>query len=98
MKQLGIEGVRRGRRCMTTIPSEAADKPPDLVNREFSADLPNPLWVADTTDCATLSGFVSVLSLRKYLFPGFDVFQFIGKFFFGNLSIVCNLGSKPIAI
>ena len=24
MKQLGIEGVRRGRRCITTIPSEAA--------------------------------------------------------------------------
>ena len=38
MKQLGIEGVRRGKRCITTIPSESACKPLDLVNREFSAD------------------------------------------------------------
>jgi len=60
MKRLGIEGVRRGRRCITTIPSEAAHKPLDLVNREFSALHPNQLWVADITYVATWSGFVYV--------------------------------------
>ena len=60
MKKLGIEGVRRGRRCITTIPSEAAHKPLDLVNREFSALHPNQLWVADITYVATWSGFVYV--------------------------------------
>jgi len=60
MKQLGIEGVRRGRRCITTIPDEAAYKPLDLVNREFSADRPNQLWVADITYVATWIGFVYV--------------------------------------
>jgi putative transposase len=63
MKKLSIEGVRPGRRCITTIPSEAAHKPLDLVNREFSALHPNQLWVADITYVATWSGFVYVAFL-----------------------------------
>jgi len=49
MKSLGISGVRRGKRCITTIPSEQADRPLDLVQRQFTADRPNQLWVADIT-------------------------------------------------
>ena len=60
MNQLGIEGVRRGKRCITTIPDEAAQKPLDLVQRQFSAGRPNQLWVADITYVATWSGFVYV--------------------------------------
>lgn len=60
MKKLCIEGVRRGRRCITTIPSEAVHRPLDLVKREFSANHPNQLWVADITYVATWSGFVYV--------------------------------------
>ena len=60
IKQLGIEGVRRGRRCVTTIPSDQAEHPVDLVNRQFSAIRPNQLWVADITYVATWSGFVYV--------------------------------------
>jgi len=60
MKQLGIEGVRRGKRCITTIPDEAVHKPLDLVQRQFSADRPNQLWVADITYVATWSGFAYV--------------------------------------
>lgn len=60
MKRLGLEGVRRGKRCITTIPSELADKPLDLVNREFTATRPSQLWVADITYVATWSGFVYV--------------------------------------
>lgn len=33
MSHMGLEGVRRGKRCRTTIPDELADKPLDLVNR-----------------------------------------------------------------
>ena len=60
MKDLGIQGVRRGRRCITTIPDENAEKPLDHVNRNFTASRPNQLWVADITYVATWSGFVYV--------------------------------------
>ena len=60
MKVMEIQGVRRGRRCITTIPDERAAKPLDLVNREFTAQRPNQLWVADITYVATWSGFVYV--------------------------------------
>lgn len=60
MGALGLEGVRRGRRCVTTIPDELAAKPLDLVNRQFTAERPNQLWVADITYVATWSGFVYV--------------------------------------
>jgi transposase InsO family protein len=60
MKRLGIEGARRGRRCRTTIPDTAADRPADLVLRQFVAERPNQLWVADITHVATWSGFVYV--------------------------------------
>jgi transposase InsO family protein len=60
MRRLGLQGVRRGRRCKTTIPSESANRPLDLVNREFVAERPNQLWVADITYVATWSGFVYV--------------------------------------
>ena len=60
MKQLGIEGVRRGKRCKTTIPSDSSDRPLDPVNRNFTATGPNQLWVADITHVASWSGFVYV--------------------------------------
>ena len=38
----------------------AAVRPPDLVSRQFTADRPNQLWVADLTYVATWRGFVYV--------------------------------------
>jgi putative transposase len=59
MGELGLEGVRRGKTYKTTTP-DAAARPADLVERDFSAQRPNQLWVADLTYVATWSGFVYV--------------------------------------
>ena len=60
MADLGLEGVRRGRTHRTTTPDAATPRPADLVERDFSAQRPNQLWVADLTYVATWSGFVYV--------------------------------------
>jgi putative transposase len=56
----GLEGVRRGARRRTTIPDGQAERPLDLVERDFSAAGPNRLWVADFTYVMTWSGVVYV--------------------------------------
>ena len=56
MRQLGLRGVRRGRRTRTTIPAAAAGRPPDLVQRNFHAPAPNRLWVVDITYVPLWSG------------------------------------------
>ncbi len=58
MRSLGISGVVRGRRFKTTIADDKADRPSDLVNRQFVADRPNQLWVADLTYISTWRGSV----------------------------------------
>ncbi len=60
MKTLGLRGVVRGRRIKTTFPSNLAERPLDLVNRDFKVERPNALWVADLTYVATWRGFVYV--------------------------------------
>ena len=59
MREIGLQGVVRGRRAKTTIPSPAPC-PRDLVNRDFNPEGPNWLWVADLTYVAAWSGFVYV--------------------------------------
>ena len=61
MRAMGLEGAVRGRAWMTTTqPAPAADRPSDLVERDFHANRPNQLWVADFTYVATWRGFVDV--------------------------------------
>ena len=60
MRQAGLRGVVRGKRRRTTIPGDRADRPADLVDRQFSAAEPNRLWVADFTYVMTWSGVVYV--------------------------------------
>ena len=60
MRDLGLQGVVRGRRFKTTIPDDMMVRPADLVGRDFTATRPNQLWVADLTYVATWGGFVYV--------------------------------------
>jgi putative transposase len=56
MPQLGIAGVVRGRRTVTTIADPARPVPDDLLKRDFTAPAPNTRWVADLTEVVTWGG------------------------------------------
>jgi putative transposase len=61
MGEMGLRGAVRGRKFVrTTITDETAQRPQDLVSRQFRATAPNQLWVADLTYVATWRGFVYV--------------------------------------
>jgi putative transposase len=60
MRDMGLQGAVRGKKCKTTVADEESARPADLVNRDFTASGPNQLWVADLTYVATWLGFVYV--------------------------------------
>ncbi|MET4038263.1 putative transposase, partial [Bradyrhizobium sp. RT4a] len=60
MRDMGLQGVIRGKSVKTTISDKAAPCPLDHVNRQFKAPRPNVLWLSDFTYVATWTGFVYV--------------------------------------
>ena len=60
MREMGLEGVIRGKPVRTTFSDKAAPCPLDHVNRQFHAPAPNRLWVSDYTYVSTWTGFVYV--------------------------------------
>ena len=60
MKVMGIQGVVRGKKVITTNPDAAQPCPDDKVNRAFVADMPNQLWVSDFTYVSSWQGMVYV--------------------------------------
>jgi len=60
MHEMGLRGVVRGKKVVTTTPDTARPCPDDKVNREFRAERPNQLWVSDFTYVPTWSGTVYV--------------------------------------
>ena len=59
MRQRGIKGIPgQGRTRRTTIPDAKAPPAPDLVERNFTAERPNELWLADVTYVPTLEGWL----------------------------------------
>ena len=59
MRANGIQGAkRRGKPWRTTTPDPGATRPRDLVERDFSAERPNALWLADFTYLRCWEGVV----------------------------------------
>lgn len=68
MRERGIFGASRRKFTTTTIRNRDARPAPDLVDRNFRADHPDQLWVADITYIPTWAGFL-------YLAVVLDVFS-----------------------
>jgi len=60
MQVMGLQGVVRGKKVITTNPDTAQPCPDDKVNRAFVADMPNQLWVSDFTYVSSWQGMVYV--------------------------------------
>jgi len=58
MRRAGLEGASRRKRTWTTKRDREARPAPDLVDRDFSSEGPDRLWVADITYIPTQSGFL----------------------------------------
>jgi len=58
MREASLEGASRRRQFSTTMRSADRRPAPDLVERNFTAEGPNRLWVADITYIPTWSGFL----------------------------------------
>jgi putative transposase len=70
MRAAALHGARRGRRFITTRHDPAAVRPPDRVQRDFTAAAPNRLWIVDFTYVPTWAGmaftaFVSDVYSRR---------------------------------
>jgi transposase InsO family protein len=61
MRELGMQGVRRGKQPRTTIPDADGRRARDLLDRDFTAPAPNRVWIADFTYARTWEamGYVS---------------------------------------
>ena len=93
MRQAGLAGVSRRKGPRTTRRDAQARPAPDLVEREFHADAPDRLWVADITYVPTLAGFL-------YLAIVLDVFsrRIVGWAMAGHLRTELVLDALDMAV
>ena len=58
MRRAGLRGISRRKGTRTTTRDARARAAPDLVERDFTADAPDRLWIADITYIPTWAGFL----------------------------------------
>jgi putative transposase len=58
MQAAGLQGISRRKHTKTTLRRPDTRPTPDLVKRNFAADHPDKLWVADITYVHTWAGFL----------------------------------------
>ena len=69
MREAGIQGLYRRRRHGCTVRDPDAQPCADLVNRQFTVDAPNRLWITDITEHSTVEGRVYCAAVRRPI-PG----------------------------
>ena len=60
MRAMGLSGVRRDKGIRTTIAAKDGKRAGDLLDRDFTAEAPNRVWVTDFTYVRTWAGWVYV--------------------------------------
>jgi putative transposase len=76
MRHAGIQGLYRRKRSWTTVRDPAAEPAPDLVNRHFTVDGPDRLWITDITEHPTGEGKVycaAVMDAYSRLIIGWSI-------------------------
>lgn len=82
MRRAGLQGVQKRRFRCTTHSGAPERFAPDLVERNFAADRPNALWLADVTYVATAEGFLYlavVLDVFSRLIVGWSMGEHLGS-------------------
>ena len=76
MREAGIQGLYRRRRHGCTVRDPDAQLCADLVNRQFTVDAPNRLWITDITEHPTVEGRVycaAVMDAYSRLIVGWSI-------------------------
>ena len=76
MREAGIQGLYRRRRHGCTVRDPDAQPSADLVNRQFTVDAPNRLWITDITEHPTAEGKVycaAVMDAYSRLIVGWSI-------------------------
>jgi putative transposase len=76
MREAGIQGLYRRRRRGCTVRDPDAQPSADLVNRQFTVDAANVLWITDITEHPTLEGKVyctAVMDAYSRLIVGWSI-------------------------
>jgi putative transposase len=76
MREAGIQGLYRRRRHGCTVRDPDAQPCADLVNRQFTVDAPNRLWITDITEHPTVEGRVycaAVMDAYSRLIVGWSI-------------------------
>jgi putative transposase len=76
MREAGIQGLYRRRLHHTTVRDPAGQPSADLVNRRFTADAPDRLWITDITEHPTEEGRVycaAVMDAYSRLIIGWSI-------------------------
>ncbi len=93
MRRNGIRGVSRRKWIRTTVRDRAGRVAPDLVKRDFRAQGPNQLWVADITYVPTWEGFLYVAMVLDAWSR-----RVVGWSFAGDLCVELVLAALEMAI
>lgn len=76
MREAGIQGLYRRRRHGCTVRDPDAQASADLVNRQFTVEAPNRLWITDITEHPTVEGKVycaAVMDAYSRLIVGWSI-------------------------